>query len=111
MGLFDANWLPRGGGGEKRKGKSGGIGVAPREEMGLIAGSPPSVPPAEGTGTVGWPGPPGELCCCPRPPLQSSAQSDRKPSGRSPGCHGSGGTQSCPDLAKQVRLYLGVIRK
>lgn len=102
VGLFVANLLPRGE--KKRKGTREGVGGAPLEQMGLIAGSPPSVPPAGGTGTAGWPGPPEELCCCPRPPLQSSAQSDRKPSGRSPGCHGSGGIQSCPDLVKQVTL-------
>ena len=74
------------------------------EGCGLIAGSPPWGPPAGGKGTAGWPGPPVGQDCCPRPQPRSSARLDQRPSGRSPGCRGSGGTRSCQDLEKQVML-------
>lgn len=66
----------------------------------LIAGSLPWGPPAGGRGTAGWPDPPAGQDCYPPLPPQSSAQWDRRPSGRSPGCRGSGGTLSCQGLGK-----------
>ena len=73
------------------------------EGCSLIAGSPPWGPPAGGKGTAGWPGPPEELDCCPRPLPRSSARLGQRPSGRSPGYRDSGGTLSCPDLDRKTK--------
>lgn len=70
------------------------------------AGSPPWGPPAEGKGTAGWPGPPEGQGCCPRLPPQSSAQSSRRPFGRSLGCRGSGGTRSCQGLGNKNKCLI-----
>lgn len=79
---------------------------------GFIAGSPPWEPLVEERGTADWPGPPGGLDCCLHPPPRSSAQLNQRPSGRSPGCRDSGGTQSCLDLKQTNTLitFLPFIR-
>lgn len=83
-------------------GMEGDIGVFWRRRCWSIAGSPPWGPPAGGKDTAGWPGPPEGLDCCPPLPPQSSARWGQRPSGRSPGCRGSAGTQSCPDLGRRT---------
>lgn len=70
------------------------------------AGIPPWEPPAEGKGTAGWPGPPEEQGCCPHLPPRSSAQSGRRPSGKSLGCRGSGGTRSCQGLGNKKKCLI-----
>lgn len=64
------------------------------------------MPPAGGRGTADWPGPPEEPGSGPPPPLQSSALSDQRPSGRSLGSHDSEGTRSYPDLETERVLFI-----
>lgn len=70
----------------------------PSPEADIIAGSPPWGPRAAGRWTAVAFHPLGEPGCCHHLLHQSSAQWGQRPSGRSPGFHGSGETQFYPSL-------------
>lgn len=91
----------------------------PSLEADIIAESPPWGPQAAGRWTAVASHPLGEPSCYHHLLHQSSAQWGRRPSGRSPGSHGSGETQFYPSLWWQQRsrdknelgmLYYGSIK-